>query len=85
MNYDQLTKLINGETIKVGKGGNQIYLDKITGLFIVQMYVTSNKEIEVFNVIGGFKNIEIAILTATKYNNNTYNHEAQLTILQYIA
>jgi len=86
MNYEQLIKLINGETVKIGKKNNQIYLDKETGLFIVEMYeFTSDLEGEMFSVGDSFNNLEIAILTATRYTGDTYNYEVQQRLLKQFA
>jgi beta-N-acetylglucosaminidase len=86
MNYEQLTKLMNGEPVKVGNKNNQIYYDKDNNAFIVEMYeFTSDREGEMFSVADSFENIEIAITAATKYTGETYNYEIQKRLLKQFA
>jgi len=86
MNYEKLTKLMNGETVKVGKKNNQIYLDKATDLFVVEMYeFTSDLEGEMFSIGDSFENIEVAVAVATRYTCETYNYEVQQRLLKQFA
>lgn len=70
MNFKDLVKLINGETVRVGK--HQIYFDKDEdnkneGFFVLEQYeYTTENNVDMFSVVDGFKNIEIAINTAKK-------------------
>ena len=61
MRKEDLEKLLNGESVKVGK--NQIYLDG-DGYFVVEKYDYTENKVEFFNVFEGYKNIELAIKTA---------------------
>jgi len=61
MRKEDLVKLLNGESVKVGK--NQIYLDG-DNYFIVEKYDHTENEVEFFNVFDGFKSIELAIKMA---------------------
>ena len=71
MNYEELQKLINGESVKVGNKNNQIYYDN--GYFQVEFYeFTNEKEGEMFSVGDGFVNIEDAINLATKHTSESY-------------
>ena len=83
MNYEQLTRLMNGETVKIGKKNNQIYYDKNAKMFVVEMYepnISQNEEM--FSVADSFENIEIAIKVAIIYTWNTYNYEIQQRLLK---
>ena len=71
MNYEELQKLINGESVKVGNKNNQIYYDD--GYFQVEFYeFTNEKEGEMFSVGDVFVNIEDAINLATKHASESY-------------
>ena len=61
MHKEDLEKLLNGESVKVGK--NQIYLDG-DGYFVVEKYDHTENKVEFFSVIDGYRSIEIAIKTA---------------------
>jgi len=61
MRKEDLEKLLNGESVKVGK--NQIYLDD-EGYFVVEKYDHTENKVEFFNVFEGYKSIELAIKMA---------------------
>ena len=54
MRKEDLEKLLNGESVKVGK--NQIYLDG-NGYFIVEKYDHTENKVEFFNVFEGYRSI----------------------------
>jgi len=86
MNYEQLTRLMNGETVKIGKKNNQIYYDKDAGYFVVEMYEPNySQNEEMFSVADSFENIEIAIMVATRYAWDTYNHEVHQRLMKQYA
>lgn len=61
MRKEDLVKLVNGESAKVGK--NQIYLDG-DGYFVVEKYDHTENKVEFFNVFEGYRSIELAIKIA---------------------
>jgi len=66
VNFKDLVKLVNGETVKVGK--QQIYYDKDSECFVVEQYeyTTTESNEDMFSVFDGFENIEVAISTAKR-------------------
>ena len=61
MRKEDLEKLLNGESVKIGK--NQIYLDG-DNYFVVDKYDHTENKVEFFSVFEGYRSIEIAIKTA---------------------
>jgi len=76
MNYQTLLKLINGkETVKVGKKNNQIYYDKDSEMFVVEMFEFKDNNTDMFSVADSFEDIETAITVAKRYTCDTYNYD----------
>jgi len=83
MNHDQLTELMNGKTVKIGKHKNQIFYDEDNNIFIVEMFeFTDSIGQNMFSVADGFENIETAILVATMYTCDTFNFEVHERLLK---
>lgn len=71
MKFEQLQRLMNGETVKVGDKNNQIYCQG--DCFIVEFFeFKSDKEGEMFSVGDDFLNIEDAIKVANNYTSESY-------------
>ena len=74
MNFEQLQKIINGDTIKVGDKNNRISCQN--GYFIVEFFeFTSDIEGEMFSIGDDFINIEDAINVAINYTSESYTHK----------